>query len=185
MIHRPKKYKIVVAGPGGVGKTSLLHRFQKNVFIESIQTIGVAFIIKKMEIRGQQITLIIWDYAGEQKFKHTFPDHCSGASGGVFCFEAAFPRIYDTLNDLIEWIEIFRQKNEKPTPILLVGTKIDLLPEVKRDAVNNIAKEFCDNLELIGPFLTSAKTGEGINEVFQILAEIIVSETLGTRDELN
>lgn len=179
MIYRPKKYKIVVAGAGGVGKTSLLYRFQNNTFTESVQTIGVAFIIKKMMVRNDHVTLIIWDYAGEHKFKFTFPDHCSGASGGIFCFEAAFPRVYDTLNDLAEWIDIFRKKNEKNTPMILVGTKVDLLPEIKRKAVFNIAREFCENLELIGPFLTSAKTGEGINDVFSTMAELIVNHRNG------
>ncbi len=175
MNQRVIKYKIVVAGNGGVGKTTLLYRYQHDTFVNASQTIGVSFIIKKLNTQGKNLTLIIWDYAGEQKFKFTFPDHCTGASGGVFCFEATFPRIYDTLNDLTEWIEIFRQKNEKDTPCILIGTKIDLLPDLKKQAVYHIAKEFCENLDLHGPFLTSAKTGEGIKEAFDGLAELIIN----------
>ena len=43
---------------GGVGKTSLLHRYCDDTFIGSfISTIGVDFRIKTLELRGKKVKL--------------------------------------------------------------------------------------------------------------------------------
>ena len=57
--------KIVVAGDGNVGKTSLIRQYCEGRFEQSrVATIGVDFQTKMVEIKGKPVKLSIWDMAG-------------------------------------------------------------------------------------------------------------------------
>ncbi|MHA2474338.1 MAG: ADP-ribosylation factor-like protein [Promethearchaeota archaeon] len=63
----PKKFilKILTAGDGGVGKTTLLHRYVEGRFsADTKMTIGVEFFLKETEIDSKQCTLQLWDFGG-------------------------------------------------------------------------------------------------------------------------
>ncbi|TFG18474.1 MAG: GTP-binding protein, partial [Promethearchaeota archaeon] len=63
------KFKIVVIGDGGVGKTSLIKKFTHGTFKEDyIKTIGAQFTKVEKEIDGDEISLIFWDIAGQGSF---------------------------------------------------------------------------------------------------------------------
>ena len=48
------KFKVVVVGDSGVGKTNLIHRFVKNNFSENTKaTVGVEFLSKTYQIKGE------------------------------------------------------------------------------------------------------------------------------------
>ena len=61
--------KVVVAGPGGVGKTTLLKRLETNNYIPAISTVGVNFLILDHEVGETILRVAYWDYAGEDRFK--------------------------------------------------------------------------------------------------------------------
>nr|XP_019565898.1 PREDICTED: ras-related protein Rab-36 isoform X2 [Rhinolophus sinicus] len=74
--------KVVVVGDLYVGKTSLIHRFCKNVFDRDYKaTIGVDFEIERFEIAGIPYSLQIWDTAGQEKFKCIASAYYRGAQG--------------------------------------------------------------------------------------------------------
>lgn len=76
-IGSPKKYmpaqsdfdytmKIIIIGDSGVGKSSLLMRYQQNKFVQNyITTIGMNYIWKIEQINNIKIKLQIWDTAGQ------------------------------------------------------------------------------------------------------------------------
>ncbi|XP_071077991.1 ras-related protein Rab-36 isoform X3 [Desmodus rotundus] len=75
--------KVVVVGDLYVGKTSLIHRFCKNVFdCDYKATIGVDFEIERFEIAGIPYSLQIWDTAGQEKFKCIASAYYRGAQDG-------------------------------------------------------------------------------------------------------
>ncbi|XP_055002609.1 ras-related protein Rab-36 isoform X3 [Sorex araneus] len=77
-----KLSKVVVLGDLYVGKTSLIHRFCKNVFDRDYKaTIGVDFEIERFEIAGIPYSLQIWDTAGQEKFKCIASAYYRGAQG--------------------------------------------------------------------------------------------------------
>ncbi|XP_030671806.1 ras-related protein Rab-36 isoform X2 [Nomascus leucogenys] len=77
-----KLSKVVVVGDLYVGKTSLIHRFCKNVFDRDYKaTIGVDFEIERFEIAGIPYSLQIWDTAGQEKFKCIASAYYRGAQG--------------------------------------------------------------------------------------------------------
>lgn len=58
--------KYLIVGDSGVGKTCLLVRYCEGEFnYEYLSTIGVDFKIKRIECAGQNVTLNIWDTAGQ------------------------------------------------------------------------------------------------------------------------
>ena len=61
------KKKICLLGSYGVGKTSLVARFVHSMFADKYHTtVGVKIDKKVLEVEGQELTLMLWDMAGEE-----------------------------------------------------------------------------------------------------------------------
>ena len=98
-----KKYifKLLTAGEGGVGKTTLLRRYIDNVFEASTKmTIGVEFFIKELLIDSNQCSLQLWDFAGQEQFRFMLDAYVIGAKGALLMFDLT--RLM-TLKNLEEW----------------------------------------------------------------------------------
>ena len=61
--------KVVVAGPGGVGKTTLLKRYETNSYIPAVSTVGINFLVMDQEVGNNLLRIAYWDYAGEDRFR--------------------------------------------------------------------------------------------------------------------
>ena len=60
--------KIIVIGNSGVGKTSFVNKWTKNIFNEtSNSTIGSEFVYKIFENNGTIYNVQLWDIAGQDK----------------------------------------------------------------------------------------------------------------------
>ncbi|MHA2296278.1 MAG: Rab family GTPase [Candidatus Hodarchaeales archaeon] len=163
----PMTYKIIVAGQGAVGKTTMLKRYQSGKFIPAITTIGVNFIVKEYEYQNRTLTLSIWDYAGETRFRALFPSYCNGSTGSLVVFDLTRPQ---TMEELEPWIKILRVQNGN-IPTILVGAKKDLIEnEEDLNFLHQRGKEYCNKLELKGVYFCSSLSGEGIDDIFQFLA---------------
>ncbi len=166
--------KICIFGDGGVGKTTLIDRYITGVFSEStIMTIGVEFHVKNIEIEGRQIALHIWDFAGEERFRHLLPSYVRGASGGIFMFDLTR---FSTLNNISNWSEVINactDENIRPLPIVLVGGKLDL---VERRAVpSDYGYQLMDENKLFIDYIESSSlTGENVEQIFKNIAREIL-----------
>lgn len=162
--------KIVVAGSGGVGKTTLLRRYQSGAFIPASTTIGVNFVTQQLEYDDKTIVLSLWDYAGEVRFKTLFPGYCSGSRAAFAVFDLTRP---ETLTDLSDWVQMIFEKN-KNIPVLLVGSKSDAAGEEKMTLMRERAEVFAKDHNLAGVWIVSSKTGEGVDELFDALGNKIL-----------
>ena len=165
--------KIVVAGSGGVGKTTLLRRYQSGMFVPASTTIGVNFVTQEISYENRLIILSIWDYAGEERFKALFPGYCSGSTAGFAAFDLTRP---ETLTDLSDWISIIFEKNGESIPIILVGTKLDAVQADRLVLMKDRAIQFAKDHNLAGFYTVSSKSGEGVSELFDSLANKIVEK---------
>ncbi|MHA2329658.1 MAG: Rab family GTPase [Candidatus Hodarchaeales archaeon] len=163
--------KVVVAGPGGVGKTTLLKRYGTNDFIPAISTIGVNFLVLDQEVGETVLRIAYWDYAGEDRFRSLFPGYCQGSSGAFVAFDTS--RI-QTLTEIPEWLKMIRVHNDPSMPIVLIGNKIDTIPEDNRKLIFDTAKKFVREFNLHGFYLCSAKSGEGMEAPFAHLGILII-----------
>jgi len=173
--ENPKKIKLKVAifGAGGVGKTTLTNRYLTGVFQEKYKTtIGMDFYVKKISFKGNPISLQIWDFAGEEKFRFLLPSALKGAHGTIFMYDITR---YNTLQELNEWIRVFRETNKKEGQIVhavLLGGKKDL--EDYRAVPKEEGEAFSLEKGLLNFMECSSKRGENVQEVFENLTKIIM-----------
>ena len=165
--------KILTAGEGGVGKTTLLHRYVEGRFsAETKMTIGVEFFLKETMIDTKQCTLQLWDFGGQERFRFLLKNYAKGAKGAILMFDLTRPKTLDTID---EWIDICR--TEQPQiPILLLGSKADLAEMVilNEDFILELRKKY----NLFDYMWVSSKSGENVNFAFELLAKHIIENKL-------
>ena len=167
------KYKICIFGDGGVGKTTLTQRYMTGIFQERYQlTIGMDFYLKKLEVDGRDVSLQIWDFAGEEKFRFLMPGALLGAHAAIFMYDLSR---YVTLENLKEWITLFKETNQKENqevPFLVIGGKLDL--EDVRAVSKEKGREMAIQQGAIGWIECSAKDGTNVTRIFEAVARAII-----------
>lgn len=74
--------KICMLGAYAVGKTSLVRKFVHGVFSEKyLTTIGAKIDKKELVVDGTELTLVLWDLAGEDGFEKVRLSYLRGSSG--------------------------------------------------------------------------------------------------------
>ncbi|TFG01253.1 MAG: GTP-binding protein [Promethearchaeota archaeon] len=167
----PKKFilKILTAGEGGVGKTTLLHRYVEGKFsAETKMTIGVEFFLKEIEVDGKQCTLQLWDFGGQERFRFLLESYVLGAKGALLMFDLTRPM---TLENLQQWVNIVR-RSDSNLPILFLGTKLDLVNDVMVD--DDYALQFKEKFNLFKYLKISSKSGENVFESFELITRTIL-----------
>ena len=168
------KKKICLLGSFAVGKTSLVERFVYNRFDEKyLTTIGVKVSQKILPPiqnpkSGQltQFNFLIWDIERVEKFDTVVMNYYRGAAGALAVADLTRP---ETISDLQKIAERFYSVS--PTAQLLVlGNKLDIFQHDRKTLtlLNKTASSFSSEY-----LLTSAKTGELVEEAFLKLAERI------------
>ncbi|XP_041584282.1 ras-related protein Rab-36 isoform X2 [Vulpes lagopus] len=152
--------KVVVVGDLYVGKTSLIHRFCKNVFDRDYKaTIGVDFEIERFEIAGIPYSLQIWDTAGQEKFKCIASAYYRGAQVIITAFDLTDVQ---TLEHTRQWLEDALRENEPGSCfVFLVGTKKDLLSGAACKQAEVEAVRLANEMQA-EYWSVSAKTGKGL-----------------------
>ncbi len=162
--------KIMVAGDGGVGKTTLLRKFVSGSFDgATAMTIGVQFHAKEVKYDGQTVSLQLWDLGGQDHFRFMLPSYTLGAKGALLLYDTTRPSSLDSLE---EWVKICRT-HCKDMPILFCGTKTDLTSSRCISAAH--AKILLEPLTMFDHLELSAKTGLNVEKAFQVLVAKIIS----------
>ncbi|MCK5409392.1 MAG: GTP-binding protein, partial [Candidatus Heimdallarchaeota archaeon] len=90
---RKWNFKIILAGDGAVGKTSIRERYMGKGFQESyLKTIGADFATKKIEKNEEQITFQIWDLAGQESYQSVRKSFYKGAIAAIMVFDCQDPK---------------------------------------------------------------------------------------------
>jgi small GTP-binding protein len=161
--------KICMVGAFAVGKTSLVRRFVKSIFDERyLTTVGVKIDKKILRIRDTDVMIMLWDLEGQDSFHNVRTSYMRGASGYFVVADGTDRNTLDIAADLQRTVEQTIGK----VPFLLVLNKADLTEswEVVDDDLQALSNAGVDVR------LTSAKTGEGVEQAFQALAERMVDD---------
>jgi len=159
--------KLILTGDFKVGKTSLIRRFIENLFSESyISTIGVE-ISKKTVVMDEdtEVNFVLWDIGGQissmAPYRHRFYE---GASAAFIVIDRTRP---NNLESVKTWYKDIKESVPRNIPVVIVGNKSDLQEEVaiSEEEIKVVAKELSFHY-----ILTSALTGENVNEAFLYIA---------------
>ena len=169
------KFKILLIGDTGVGKSSILLKYMNNCFFHEthIATIGVEFKTKIITKGKYKINLNIWNSAGQGRFKSIPRSFYSGATGIIFVYDITKRETFSSIRNWIKDIEDYKVER------ILCGNKRDL--DVNRSVKLDELKEYSIKSK-IDIMETSAKTGENIIEAFDKLIDNIIKNR--TEDEL-
>ena len=165
-------YKLILGGDGSVGKTSMVHRFVENEFETDYKaTIGTSIMKKECDFEGlkSKVRFIIWDLAGQAQFKRVRHTYVANAEAGILVFDVTRRETFENIQN---WYKDTTQIVKNIT-LILVGNKIDL--EDKREVSSTEGEELAKKFGL-AYIETSAKTGENIEDAFNMLALQIVKK---------
>ncbi|OQV24646.1 Rho-related GTP-binding protein RhoA-A [Hypsibius exemplaris] len=165
--------KVIVVGDGACGKTSLLYRFGKDEFPEAYIPTVFENMATSLEVDGKIVELMLWDTAGQEEFDRLRPLCYPNTDVVLVCFAIDNP---DSLENVRHaWIPEVRHFCPK-TPIVLVGNKKDLandrgiileLQKRRQTPVSmSEAKHVADKIGAFAYVENSARTAEGVHEVF-------------------
>ena len=170
-------FKVCILGDGGVGKTSMVLRYCEDSFKENyIMTIGSNFSTKSVELKEYpdfNVKLQIWDLAGQKHFSFVRPPFYRGSAAAVFCFDLTRRSSFANLD---QWKEEFEKVIGQKTSVL-VGNKLDLALDGKREVSNIEGEAYMSELGALNYFETSAKDGTSIEQVFQEITLAILKST--------
>lgn len=167
------QFKLVLLGESAVGKSSIVQRFVKNSFDELREsTIGAAFLTQSIKLEAQEVDMNedivikfeIWDTAGQERYRSLASMYYRNAQAAIVVYDITQQ---ESLEKAKYWIKELKRQANKDILIVLVGNKIDLENERKVDAddVNSL----CNEMNLLH-YNVSAKTGQGISEMFKEIA---------------
>ncbi|MHA2298954.1 MAG: Rab family GTPase [Candidatus Hodarchaeales archaeon] len=233
-MDKEKKFKICIIGDAGTGKTCLLTRYMDGIFLENSRPTTGVNIKEKEEIitissregrrtgRHYSEQFEYWDLGGQKLFKQVREIYLKGSDGIILCFtlddRGSFLSVPGHVDRSVgvfirEMMNVFGTKPLKEIPVLIVGTKNDLVKGngVETKAINpqmvtNVSKKLREagmnivayekDSNEISVFAkhhqdfdrmwevdkwktstnwikTSSKTGQGVNDVFQIMKNVM------------
>ena len=159
--------KITLIGDSGVGKSSIIGRFITGFFNEEISsTLGLNYSQKYYEKNGKKISLNLWDTAGQEKFRSLGKNFYKDSFIIIIVYDICNKASFQSIKEV--WYPDIQRFGEKVNIIALVGNKKDKYEdeEVPEEEAKLYAQEIDANF-----FLVSANSGDGIERMFQTLAD--------------
>ncbi|KAJ2384477.1 Vacuolar protein sorting-associated protein 21, partial [Coemansia sp. RSA 2611] len=185
-----------------VGKSSLVLRFVNDDFVENKEpTIGAAFMTQKVRLDDSVLKLDIWDTAGQERFHSLAPMYYRNAQAAVVVYDITRASSLDRAKS---WIKELQRQANPNIVIALVGNKLDLVGSSAGGSGNDngngdeedagdepaegqgrqvqieTARQYAEGMNLL--FMeTSAKSGEGVVEMFTEIAKKLDLEQIANK----
>ena len=175
------KFKVVIVGDSGVGKTNLVKRFVTDSFNkDSKATVGVEFMCKNYSINGKIFKIEMWDTAGQERYKSITAAYYKGAKGAMIVYDVTNKQSFDNVD---KWHHEIKEKASKVINIMMIGNKTDLTDSIQ--VTSDMSKSKATALEI--PVMeTSALDASNVKEAFyQLLGEMYKSVSGITEGEGN
>ncbi|EAY11744.1 small GTP-binding protein, putative [Trichomonas vaginalis G3] len=167
-----RSLKVVLVGDTKVGKSCVLSRFVQGTFDRNMPaTIGAAFLTKVITTSSGPVRLQLWDTAGQEKFRSLAPMYYRSSSVALMVYDVTQKESLDSLDD---WASEIADKAPHNIKFVVIGNKCDMTEErvISTEMGKNVAQQL--GATLFGE--TSAKTGEGISEIFSKIAELDINQ---------
>jgi small GTP-binding protein len=167
-----RSLKAVLVGDTKVGKSCILSQFVQETYDPNMPaTVGAAFLTKIVATEYCPIRLQLWDTAGQEKYRSLAPMYYRSASAALLIFDVTNK---NSLENLKNWHQEICEKAPTGITVYVVGNKIDAAKD--RVVSSDAGRAMAQQLGAPYYFEVSAKTGEGINNLFNKVAEADVKQ---------
>ena len=174
MDDEPISIKCVLLGESGTGKSSLIERFINNTFKkDTLSTLIGSFSSKIVfyEKENIKIRFDIWDTAGQEKYRSINKIFYQDAQVTLLVYDITQEYTYKAIKDY--WFSEVKENSPEDAIIFLVGNKSDLY---EKEVVNEEeARQYANEINSLYK-LVSAQTGEGIEDIFKMIGERLLTE---------
>ena len=167
-------------GDSGVGKSCIILRYIEDTFSTNLMnSIGVDFKLKNIEIDSKKIKLQIWDTAGQERFRTITTSYYKGAHAIVIVFDITDK---DSFEHVKVWMQDIDKFAKQGVMRILVGNKCDLEHQraVTKDQGNEMALKY--GIKYIE---TSAKDTINIEELFVNTAKTLMNKQQNNKTGIN
>ena len=163
-------FKILLLGDSGVGKSSIILRYIENNFSQNLMnSIGVDFKLKNIEVKGKKVKLQVWDTAGQERFRTITTSYYKGAQAIIVVFDITDR---DSFEHVKNWMADVDKFAKDGVLRILSGNKCDL--EHQRKVSKDEGKELASKYG-INYIETSAKETTNIDELFVSTTETFIN----------
>ncbi len=141
-------------------------------------TIGAAFLTQTVQLADATVRYELWDTAGQERYRTLAPMYYRGAAAAVVVYDVTNPSSFEGAKS---WVRELQKKGEPGVVIALAGNKADAK---ERKVLEAEAVEYAEEAGCLH-FLTSAKTGANVKEMFtQIARKLPKQQRGGEREEV-
>lgn len=170
--------KMLLIGDTNVGKSNLLLRYVDDQFsVSFMTTIGIDFKLKKDVLcpkSGKRVHLQIWDTAGQERFRTITAAYYRGTMAVIMVYDVTNKQSF---SHLAYWVSQVDERTadctEGPPLRIIVGNKCDLTET--RLVTHEEGRIFAESQGCLF-FETSACTGEGVTQLFEKVAQMILEQ---------
>ena len=155
-------------GEGRVGKSSIGNKWTTGKFdSQQRSTVAAAFFNKAIMYEGKNIDIRLWDTAGQEEFHSLTPIYYKDAHLALLVYSVTDTASFDRM---IQWKKELHQSRGENIKVVIAANKIDLTNQRVISTQQGVDFAKSINCPL---FEVSAKSGEGIDLLFQNIAKIL------------
>lgn len=155
-------------GDFAVGKTSLVRQYVEGIFDDRyLSTIGVKISRRTVTLPRRPVHLLIWDLAGSEEFSGVQASYLQGAAGALLVCDLTRAGTFASLETYASRLQALNSR----VALMIAGNKSDL--EDQREIEPDRLAELAGRLDAAW-FITSARTGVGVEDAFSALAQHMV-----------
>jgi small GTP-binding protein len=173
------KFKLVLIGNSGVGKSSIIQRMVYNMFVVNVPpTIGAAYQTLKFD---NKFIVDVWDTAGQERFQSLIPMYLKGTDiiFLVVSCDKTNEQIRQEIDFWLNFIQCNRSYINSDYKIFLIFNKCDINPNFK------IPNEYLEDIQFYYMITTSAKTEKNIENIKLNIEKLCDAKVLDKNPSVN
>jgi small GTP-binding protein len=180
-----KRIKIIIIGESGVGKTCIIKRFVYDEHNSNeFPTSSLSFATKNINVSEngveEEIKLEVWDTVGQEKYKAMAQIFFKNSNAVILVYDITNKESFEQLKNY--WIDKINEYNSNDLTLAVAANKSDLY--MKEQVKEEEGREFAQKIGAIFR-LTSAKNGEGIKEMFNVIGKKYLDSILNKNKIIN
>ncbi|CDS41840.1 ras protein m ras [Echinococcus multilocularis] len=121
------KFKVVVVGDGGVGKSALTIQYFQHMFLEDHNPTIEDSYLQNVEVDGEWCVLDVLDTAGQDEFSAMREQYMRKGHGFIIVYSVTDQQSFRQVRRF--YTQILRARDRDSYPMILAANKIDLVQQ--------------------------------------------------------